>query len=274
MLVVEQTAIGKNGTVGAREDLLAAARSLQARGIRAFSPAQLIAEARSAGSIYPDTTLRTFIVGPMCLNSPDHHAVQYGDLERVARALYRLVSASDSTAAAPEVPPGPEALVDAAVQNVTLGDGEEWFWEGNVQSSVVRHLVEKGWSIRRVANTATSEHGVDVETDRLGERMIVEVKGYPGGTYLRGDRRGQPKNWHVGAQARTYFSNALLSGMLMRGDEQDARVVLAFPDVPTYRSLAQRVAVPLAHARIELWFVAQDGTVAEPVEDEERPRLT
>lgn len=55
-----------------------------------FAPAQLITEARSAGSTYPDTTLRTFIVGPMCLNSPDHHAVQYDDLERVARGLLRL----------------------------------------------------------------------------------------------------------------------------------------------------------------------------------------
>jgi hypothetical protein len=33
----------------------------------AFSPTQIIAEARSLGTTYPDTTLRTFIVGPMCV---------------------------------------------------------------------------------------------------------------------------------------------------------------------------------------------------------------
>lgn len=76
-------------SVGAREELLSAVESLKARGVEVFSPAQLLAEARSAGSTYPDTTLRTFIVGPMCANSPDNHATQYGDLERVARGLYR-----------------------------------------------------------------------------------------------------------------------------------------------------------------------------------------
>lgn len=75
---------------------------------------------------------------------------------------------------------------------------------------------------------------MDIEADRAGVRVLVEVKGYPGATYLRGDRKGQRKSWHVGAQARTYFCNALLSGMVMRADDPYAHVVLAFPDVPTY----------------------------------------
>ncbi len=78
--------------MGARDDLLGAALSLEEQGRSPFTPAELISEARSAGSTYPDTTLRTFIVGPMCRNSPNHHAAQYGDLERVARSQYRLVS--------------------------------------------------------------------------------------------------------------------------------------------------------------------------------------
>ena len=103
-----------------------------------FSPSQLIVEARSRGCKYPDTTLRTFIIGPMCVNSPDHHAVQYGDLERVARGLYRLVGGSHTPPT--RRPPGPEALVDAAVDAVIPDHEEEWFWEGNVQAMVVGHL--------------------------------------------------------------------------------------------------------------------------------------
>lgn len=39
---------------------------------------------------------------------------------------------------------------------------------------VVSHLAAVGWRIRRVANTATSEPGVDIEADRQGERVVVE----------------------------------------------------------------------------------------------------
>src|SRR5690242_11952489 len=87
--------------VGAREDLLRAARELTRRGRSTFSPADLIAEARSHGSAYAETTLRTFIVGPMCLNSPDNHAAQYGDLWRVGRGTYRLANGDDATGITP-----------------------------------------------------------------------------------------------------------------------------------------------------------------------------
>lgn len=244
--------------MGARDDLLAAAVSLDDRGITVFSPAQLIAEARSLGTTYGDTTLRTFILGPMCANSPDHHGVQYRDLERVARGLYRLL-ASDRVPDAAD--PGPEALVDAAVGAPPVAHDDEWFWEGNVQAAVVSHLAATGWRIRRVANTATSEHGVDIEADRQGERLAIEVKGYPGSTYARGERKGLPKTTPAPAQARAYFSNALLSGLVMRSENSDARVVLAFPDVPTFNNLGTRVATPLAAAGIEIWLVGEDGNV-------------
>lgn len=71
----------------AREDVLPAATSLEQRGIGVFAPAQLIAEARSGGSKHPNSTLRTLIVGPMCINSPDNHAVQYGPRAGYARPI-------------------------------------------------------------------------------------------------------------------------------------------------------------------------------------------
>ncbi len=103
--------------MGAREDLLDAARRLTQRGRSPFSPAELITEARAAGSNYPDTTLRTFIAGPMCLNSPDHHAVQYGDLLRVGHGSYRLAThedASDAVVEPPEAPVEAEGSTDDA----------------------------------------------------------------------------------------------------------------------------------------------------------------
>ena len=183
----------------------------------------------------------------MCVNSPDHHAVQYGDLERVARGLYRLRS-GDEVPSVPE-PAGPEALVDAAMATTPTLHDDEWFWEGNVQAMVASHLAATGWRVRRVANTATSEHGVDIEADRQGERVVIEVKGYPGSTYARGERKGSAKTSSAAAQARAYFSNALLSGLLMRAEASGARVVLAFPDVPT--STTWEGGSPLRWQRLE-----------------------
>jgi hypothetical protein len=246
--------------VGAREELLAAARSLADKGLTTFSPAQLIAEVRVLGSAYRDTTLRTFINGPMCINSPDHHAVKYPDFERVARGQYRLAGSGTSSIAprlptqepAPDPPDGAEA---------PRAHDAEWFWEGNVQAAVVSHLAATGWSIRRVASTSTSEHGVDIEADKNGERLLVEVKGYPGSTYARGERKGTAKSAPAATQARTYFSNAVLAGLLMRAEHDDARVVLAFPDMPTFTSLGGRVVTPLGSAGVEVWTVRSDGGI-------------
>jgi hypothetical protein len=227
------------------------------RGRTPFSPADLIAEARSSGSTYPDTTLRTFIVGPMCANSPDNHAVQYGDLVRVSRGSYRL--ARDEEAGRVSIPEA--APVAPTVEHTVQDAHEAWFWEGNVQATTVRHIAAEGWHIRRVADTASRERGIDIEADRDGQRLLVEVKGYPGTTYASGPRAGEAKRTSAPLQARAYFSHALLAGVLMRSDHDEARVVLAFPEMETYTTLARRSASTLAAAGIELWLVAADGQV-------------
>ncbi len=133
-----------------------------------------------------------------------------------------------------------------------------------MQSSVVAHLAREGWEIRRVADTGSREHGVDIEAVRDGEHLIVEVKGFPTRMYVGGDRIGEQKRVALGSQARAYFSHATLAGLIMRADRPDARVVLAFPDVPTFTNLARRVAGPLNTASIEVWLVTEDGHV-DPV---------
>ncbi len=130
-----------------------------------------------------------------------------------------------------------------------------------MQSAVVRHLAADGWHIRRVADTASRERGVDVEADRDGLRLLVEVKGYPAATYARGKRAGQAKPTPAPLQARAYFSNALLSGVLLASEDDGARVALAFPAMETYRALAERSHQTLGRAGIELWLVDEDGSV-------------
>jgi hypothetical protein len=246
----------QNGRVGAREELTAAVESLATRGVVEFSPAELIAEARALGSQYPDSTLRTMIVTYMSSTSAGGGVAR--QLERVGRGRYRRRANRGSQGEEPapaERPPEPARDAPVGVHD------KEWFWEGNVQAAVVSHLAANGWHIRRVANTASSEHGIDVEADRRGQRLLVEVKGYPGAVYARGTRKGSRKQTPAAAQARTYFGNALLTGLIMRSEDDTATVVIAFPDVSTFANLCRRVAAALATNRIELWLVKEDGTV-------------
>ncbi len=201
----------------------------------------------------------------MCVNSPDHHTVQYGDLRRVGRGLYRLSNDDSPARPTPPVPvPDPPVSPEGPAPSETPVDATtEWWWEGNVQAAVVRHLAADGWDIHRVADTSSRERGVDIDAVRGGERLLAEVKGYPSATYLRGPKEGRPKPTGAALQARQYFAGALLSGLLMRSDYPSARVVLALPDMETYRTLAARTSVPLGNAAVELWLVGSSGTVTE-----------
>ena len=265
LIWVEYDSGRENGVqLGARSDLLGAARALTQRGLVSFSPADLIAEARRQGSSYPESTLRTFIGGPMCSNSPNHHAAQYNDLLRVSHGQYRLIEGIDVEQRTPVPatnPPIHEAAT-ATESNLAKAEGE-WFWEGNVQATVVHHLASAGWTIRRVADTASGEHGVDIHAVRSGEALLIEVKGYPSTVYVRGSKVGQAKATHPALQARLYFSHALLSGLIMRAENANARIALAFPGVTTYSTLIERTWKPLRDCRIELWQVTQDGLVIE-----------
>lgn len=74
-----------------RDEILMAFAALERRtGREAFSPAEILSEMRRTGTAYADSTIRTHVVSRMCANAPDHHAVTYGDLERVDAGLYRV----------------------------------------------------------------------------------------------------------------------------------------------------------------------------------------
>lgn len=89
------------------------------------------------------------------------------------------------------------------------------------------------------------------------------MTGYPATVYARGDPKGMPKSTGAPAQARHCPSHALLAGLLMRSDWPTARVVLAFPAMPTFTNLAVRVAQPLRSSGIEVWLVHMRGHGAD-----------
>ena len=164
----------------------------------------------------------------------------------------------------PRVPPRRPTAVAAGGSASGLPDS--WPGEGAVQSAVVVWLVSQGWSIVRVAQTSSREHGVDVIARRAGVELGVEVKGYPAETYSTGDRVGQPRKYHPASQARTYFGDALLAVLTMRAQSPASEVVLALPDVPGYRGLVEKVRGPLLTLRIRVLFVGRDGAVRDSAE--------
>ncbi|MBY5162107.1 DUF7669 domain-containing protein [Salsipaludibacter albus] len=251
--------------MGAREDLLDAARALTERGRSPFSPSDLIREARAQGSAYKSSTLRTHIVGYMREGAKNHWGTKYEDFRRVGSGRYVLTEQAgrpDSrTDPEPTQDGPPNAAMATRADEPVTDHRAEWSWEGNVQSSVVAHLSAEQWKILRVADTHSREHGIDVQAKRRRTQLSVEVKGYPSSVYARGPKAGQPKVHNLASQARAYFSDALLTGLVMRGDDSNARVVLAFPRFTTYENLAARTIAPLASADIEVWFVDEGGTV-------------
>lgn len=83
----------------------------------------------------------------------------------------------------------------------------------------------------------------------------------PGTVYARRARQGEARSGYVGAQARTYFGSAVLSGVLMRSENPDSGVELVFLDKSAYSTLAGRAAGPLAQCGVAIWLVDEDWSV-------------
>lgn len=139
---------------------------------------------------------------------------------------------------------------------------EEWHSEVAIQGAVVQHLALAGWTVLSVANTATREHGVDIEASRGVDRVGVEVKGYPSRFYADPRRAGEPKPTQPATQARMWFSQAVYAAMRLRTTQPTWASVIALPDFPTYRRLSEGVAWSLERCEIQIWWVGQDGTVS------------
>jgi hypothetical protein len=81
----------QTATSGAREEILAAARTLAGRSPDgSFTLMQIITFLRRAGSRYAESTIRTHVTSRMCADAPDHHGTTYDDFERLGGGRYRF----------------------------------------------------------------------------------------------------------------------------------------------------------------------------------------
>jgi hypothetical protein len=89
--------------------------------------------------------------------------------------------------------PSDESTQRRQAQPTELDESREPDWEGNVQARVCRWLLDDGWHLEQVADTATRERGTDVVARRDGKRVHVEVKGWPSRLYADPSRQAEVK---------------------------------------------------------------------------------
>lgn len=137
----------------------------------------------------------------------------------------------------------------------------EWHTEADVQSLLVNVLVREGWAIRSVADTATKERGIDVVAARDGQITGIEVKGFPSRHYADPRRAGETKKTQPSTQAGHWYAQAVLAAMRLRSREPEWRSVIALPNFARYRTLYEETVSSLDAAKIEVWWVSEDGSL-------------
>ena len=157
--------------------------------------------------------------------------------------------------------PGPVRAPMPASAPAEGDPASEWHTEENTQRLLVEWLAGEGWTIVRTASTATREPGIDVVAERDGQRLGIEVKGYPSRFYVTGPNRGQVKTSTPKEQAKKWYAHALVPAMRLRTREPHSLSVICFPDFPVYRELYADTALSLHSAAIDVWVVSQDGVV-------------
>jgi hypothetical protein len=151
-------------------------------------------------------------------------------------------------------------LLAGSPDGLTLADVERpWYWEGNVQAALARHLAGQGWSVTATADTESKAPGIDLLATNGDRWLAVEVKGYPTQVYDHGPKRGLPKPTQPTNQARQWFSHALLGMMLLRDKRPDAEIAICFPEFKTYRTLVEPTHRSFGLLGFGVYFVAKGG---------------
>ncbi len=117
--------------------------------------------------------------------------------------------------------------------------------EDEVKDLLRKHLESRGWQVKV---KAARVHGIDVEATNGTERWIIEAKGWAGGSEQ---------------QQGNYFLNAL-GEALQRMEEEHVKYSVAFPDIPRYRGLWERLpALAKRRTGVTCLFVTKEGDVVQ-----------
>jgi len=117
--------------------------------------------------------------------------------------------------------------------------------EDQVKGLLQRHLESKHW---QVSVKPGQTKGTDVEATNATARWVIEVKGWGNGSEQQ--------------QGNNFL--AALGELLQRMERDDAKYSLAFPDIPRYRRLWDRIpSFAKRRTGISCLFVDKEGRVVE-----------
>ena len=234
-----------------RDAVLAAVSALTTRsGGEPVSVAEIVAEVARGGSRHAESTVRTHIAAHMCVNAAK--PPQWPDLRRVGRGLYVPVES-------PLVPVVESGGAGLAQTPFPPAEGRSWPWEGAVQAVFAEHLVENGWVITGMADTATKQQGVDLLAAKNERRLGAEVKGWPSTGYSDPRRAGEVKPTQPTNQAGHWFSQAVVKGLMLLDSHPGLESLVVVPDYPRYRDLGARTRTGRTRANVHVVFVAESG---------------
>ena len=125
----------------------------------------------------------------------------------------------------------------------------QWFWEGNVQVTLLKHLRSIRYHILFQADTRTHQRGIDIVAERDGQILWITVKGYPR-EKVKTNPRLQSVHW---------FSSALYDIIKYREKDRKVSLAVALPDFSRYRDLAKEVSWFKSEANFIFFWVKPSG---------------
>lgn len=143
---------------------------------------------------------------------------------------------------------------------------QDWFWEGNIQKKIIKHLVKDGFKILQHADCERKEHGPDILAMKDNIKRIIEVKGFPSERYTVDShlgKKGEKKRASRHAQSRVWFSEALMEVLLSKCEDNKLELSLGFPRFPNYLRLIDRTQWLREVLRIKCYIVSENGEVEE-----------
>jgi Holliday junction resolvase-like predicted endonuclease len=137
--------------------------------------------------------------------------------------------------------------------------GDDWFWEGNVQASLMVYLRNQGYDVVEV-NTLSKEAGPDILAKRGTESLLVEIKGWPSDRYVDGVRAGTKKATRPSTQAKHWFGEAILTLIRRKHTRPECNLAIGLPDYPKYLQWLDECRWALQVLEISVYLISKEGS--------------
>lgn len=137
---------------------------------------------------------------------------------------------------------------------------DEWFEETNVANKICDFLVKNGYKITKFSKDKKAR-GHDIEAEKDGQKVIIEVEGYPSDKYVRGANKGKKKPTNPKLQAKHWFGEALLSLLIAKSKNPGCKITVGLPKFRIYERLLEDISLVMEKLEIGYVLVDENGNL-------------